>query len=72
MSVKIKTRKAKLKVGDVTLIHCDYCGDPVELYKSMTASNGKTSCYPCLETLEGPTENCSFECIATGNCDQSC
>ena len=68
----IRKRKATLKVGDTELIHCDYCKDPVEYTKSMTASNGKTTCYSCLDTLEGPTEYCSFECIATGKCNGEC
>jgi hypothetical protein len=69
---KIRKRKATLKCGDTELIHCDYCGEPVEYLKSMTSTNGKTTCYPCLEILEGPTEFCSFECIATNKCDGSC
>ena len=68
---KIRARKEKI-IGEKDLIFCDYCGDPTPIQKSMTATNGKTACYSCLETLEGPTEACSFECIATGNCDGNC
>ena len=68
---KIRARKEKI-IGEHDLVRCDYCGDPVHFEKSMTASNGKTSCYSCLETLEGPTESCSFECVATGQCDGNC
>jgi len=62
----------KLIIGEHNLVKCDYCGEPTDIEKTMTASNGKTSCYPCLEILEGPTEQCSFECVATGQCDGSC
>ena len=70
---KVRERKRRqLGLSKKDLMVCDYCLDPVEYAKSMIASNGKVACYACLETIEGPTEFCSFECIATGNCDGEC